>query len=125
MIREDLEKEMETSRADEAKAQKLYEKNLGAMKAMLDAQTASMVALKGEDTDLEQSIFNENEFKDQKTSDQAAEQKLSLAIYTDCSWVATHFDTRHEKRKNEIDGLVEAKGYLAGVEAGDELAIPP
>merc|ERR1719401_421989 len=101
MIREDLEKEMETSRADEAKAQKLYEKNLGAMKAMLDAQTASMVALKGEDTDLEQSIF------------------------TDCSWVATHFDTRHEKRKNEIDGLVEAKGYLAGVEAGDELAVPP
>ena len=41
--------------------------------------------------------------------------------YSDCSWVETHFETRREKRQAEMAGLTDAKSYLSGVEAGDEV----
>lgn len=61
-------------------------------------------------------------FKGQKEGDLDAEGDLKKTLMSDCSWVKSHFKSRAEKRQKEIDGLQEAKGYLAGVETGDELA---
>ena len=44
---------------------------------------------------------------------------MSKSLSTDCAWVKTTFKTRREKRKLEMDGLVEAKDFLAGVDSGD------
>jgi len=44
------------------------------------------------------------------------QEDLEKTIGTDCSWVDTHFEARRSARKSEIDGLVEAKNYLAGSE---------
>jgi len=122
MIKEDLEKEMLTGRADDAKAQTDYEKDRAAMKEMLDSQIASKMATEKELAELEAKILDMTSHKDQKGLDLDSEEGLETDIYSDCSWIDTHFDTRREKRKTEIEGLVDAKHYLAGVESGDELA---
>ena len=43
---------------------------------------------------------------------------------TDCKWVKTHFESRRDKRKTEMQGLVDAKSFLAGVDSGDD-PLPP
>jgi len=72
--------------------------------------------------ELKQKKLDTEEYKGQKEGDLGAEKDLKGSLMSDCSWVKTHFKTRAEKRQTEIDGLQEAKGYLAGVETGDELA---
>merc|ERR1719164_275404 len=58
------------------------------------------------------------EFVDQKTADLTAAKDMQATLEHDCAWVETHFDSRREKRKAEIDGLVEAKNILAGADSG-------
>merc|ERR1719277_1046753 len=60
MVKEDLEKEMKTGRADDAAAQKDYEKDRAAMKEMLDAQTASKMATEKELAELQAKIADMN-----------------------------------------------------------------
>jgi len=121
MLIEDLQHEMNTGRADDAEAQKLYEEQRGALQGSLDAQLASKLANEKELADVRSQKAGMEEHKGQKSSDLVAEKDLKDAIYSDCSWVKTHFDSRRDKRKSEMAGLTEAKGYLAGVAAGDDV----
>merc|ERR1719291_1253180 len=125
MIKEDLEREIQTARADDAKAQEFYLKDDASMKETLDSQLATKLAMERELQEVQARIADAEGMKTAKESDKLAEDKLKDAIYSDCAWVATHFDTRRHKRKAEIQGLQEAKGYLAGVESGDDLLAPP
>jgi hypothetical protein len=120
MIKEDTENEMKVSRQDDADAEAAYEKNRGALKETLDAETASKVQAEKELADTENKNADAEEFRMGKQADAAEEEKLKASIEKDCAWVKSHFVSRREKRKAEIDGLVEAKNFLAGVEAGDD-----
>jgi len=119
MIKEDVQKELQTARFDDAEAQKLYLKEDGEMKEALDTQMASKLSHERELADIKGEKFDTEEHKASKNGDLASEGTLKSALYTDCSWVASHFESRRTKRKAEIDGLQEAKSYLAGVESGD------
>jgi phage shock protein A len=121
MLKEDLEKEMKTARADDAESQAAYEKDRSALEETLGAQRDSKVAAERELADLQKKIDDTERGVQSKEGDLAAEGEMKDALGTDCSWVESHFDSRREKRKAEMDGLVEAKNYLAGVESGDEL----
>jgi len=120
MIKEDTANEMKTSRVDDADAQKTYEKNRGKLQSSLDAQTQSKVQTEKELAAVEEQIADLEEAKNGKAADLAEEEKLKESIEKDCAWVEATFDSRREKRKSEMDGLVEAKNFLAGVEAGDD-----
>jgi len=122
MLREDLENEMKIGRQEDDENQAEYEKGKAAAQEMLDAQTSKKIAKEGELAELKQKKLDTAEYKGQKEGDLGAEQDLESSLMKDCSWVKTHFKTRAEKRQKEIDGLQDAKGYLAGVETGDELA---
>merc|ERR1740123_1333174 len=122
MLREDLENEMKIGRQEDDQNQAEYEKGRAAAKEMLDAQTAKKTEKEGELAELRQTKLDTEEYKGQKEGDLGAEKDLESSLMKDCSWVKTHFDSRAEKRQKEMDGLQEAKGYLAGVETGDELA---
>jgi hypothetical protein len=41
-----------------------------------------------------------------------------------CTQTLNGFATRTKKRSSEVDGLVEAKNFLAGVEAGEPVLAP-
>jgi len=119
MIREDVQKEMQSAKADDVKAEAQYEKQRAAMQDTLDAQTATKLSTEKELSEVESETASMEEHKLGKEGDQQAENKLKASISGDCSWVKTHFESRRNKRKAEIQGLVDAKDYLAGSEDGD------
>jgi len=124
MIKEDLQKEMKEGKADEAKAQAEYEKQSGALQDSLDAQTETKVSLEKELAGLGESISSAEKYHGEKADDLKAEEATKKALETDCDWVKSHFQKRRDSRKAEMDGLVEAKNFLAGVEAGDAVLAP-
>jgi len=120
MIKEDTENEMKVARQDDADAEAAYEKNRAALQETLDAQSASKVQAEKELAATEEKIADTEEFQSGKAADLAEEKKLKGSIEKDCAWVKSHFESRRDKRKAEMEGLVEAKNFLAGVEAGDD-----
>ena len=72
---------------------------------------------------------------DQKTEDaegvktdtetMSVEKQMELdSIEPNCSWIKGAFDTRREKRRQEMNGLLEAKASLAGAAAGQDQGEP-
>jgi len=122
MISEDIRHEMASARAEDEENQKEYLRENAAMTKTRDAQLNTKMASEKELTELQAKIEDTQAYHDGKQADKGSEEALKSAIYADCSWVATHFDSRAEARKKELDGLQAAKGYLAGVADGSELA---
>merc|ERR1719253_2576684 len=121
MIAEDIKHEMAGARDEDAVNQKEYEKENTAMMTTRDAQLDTKMATETELSELELKLDETEDYRDSKKGDEAAQGKLKDAIYEDCSWVADQFDPRASARKTEMDGLQQAKAYLAGVAAGTEL----
>jgi hypothetical protein len=121
MIKEDLEKETKVARQDDIDNQRNYEKDRKAMNDMLHSQKVSLSSLETEEADLQMKIADLKEFQGLTGKDLDSEKEEETALDTDCSWVESHFESRRDKRKTEMDGLVEAKNYLAGVDSGDSL----
>mmetsp|Transcript_76986 Transcript_76986/g.198252 ORF Transcript_76986/g.198252 Transcript_76986/m.198252 type:complete len:720 (+) Transcript_76986:66-2225(+) len=119
MIAEDLTKEMETARAEEAEAQKSFEEDKAAAREVLRSQKETLVATETSLAELEEKMADKKEFLAQTEADIGAHKELQNTLKSDCAWVETHFESRRTKRKAEIDGLTEAKAILAGVENGD------
>merc|ERR1719277_1505314 len=115
MIKEDIVREMGTARKDNAKNEDQYEKEREAMQQTLDSQIGLKMATEKELSSVEAQV---EDTKGAKEKDASAENDLKNQLDLDCSWVSTHFDSRREKRKAEIEGLVDAKGFLAGVDNG-------
>jgi len=114
MLKEDIEKEMKTSREDNAAAEAQYEKERAELQNTLDAQLALKDSNERQLGEVQGSINDKNKFKTAKETDLIAENGLRNAINSNCAWVANNFQSRRDKRKVEIDGLIDAKGYLAG-----------
>mmetsp|Transcript_88850 Transcript_88850/g.254428 ORF Transcript_88850/g.254428 Transcript_88850/m.254428 type:complete len:716 (+) Transcript_88850:117-2264(+) len=119
MVAEDLKGEMKVGRKDDANAQEMYMSEYRKMKDTLNTQMAVKLAKEKELSDVNADKLDLEEEKDAKGADKDAEASLTQSIYQDCSWVASHFQSRRDSRKAEMEGLVEAKGYLAGVESGE------
>jgi len=117
LIKENLEKEINVARQADAEAQVGYENDRQALNTLLRAQTRTEVELEKEKADLGLKIVDRQEFETQKNDDLTAENNKTSALQTNCAWVASHFDTRRTKRQTEIQGLIDAKNYLAGVDS--------
>merc|ERR1719253_527014 len=111
---------MKEGRADDADAQEKYLEQNGALQKTLDSQEETKTSTETELADLEEKMSNYEKFKNEKAADKDAEEDNKKALGTDCAWVKTHFKTRATKRKTEIQGLVDAKAFLAGVAAGED-----
>jgi len=120
-IKEDAEKEIKTGRADEAAAEKKFDKQYGDLQATLDATTASKVQTEKQLADLQDKMAETDEYKQQKGNELDAQKQTEKTIFEDCEWVKTQFEERKEKRKVEIDELMESKNVLAGMEPDDNL----
>jgi len=116
MLKEDFEKEVKMARQADAAAQVNFEKDRQALFNTEKAQKDAKVSTQKELADLGYKITDVEEHKTTKGDDLASEQEWEQALVTDCAWVESHFDDRRTKRKAEIDGLVEAKNFLAGTD---------
>jgi len=74
------------------------------------------MSTKMELSELKTQLADVQESKDQKDKDLGEEKKMKLSLTKGCAWVKSHFKSRRDKRQAEIDGLIEAKNFLAGME---------
>merc|ERR1719310_1359818 len=118
MIKEDLEDEISNGVKTEEETQAKYEETLGEANKLLDE-------LRAKKTNLEQSISDTNTEIDEAgvvkedTQGLLKEEKDYLAsIKPDCDWILNSFTERREKRAIEMEGLLQAKGMLAGASPG-------
>eukprot|EP00746_Dinoflagellata_sp_MGD_P154931 gnl/MRDRNA2_/MRDRNA2_85125_c0_seq1.p1 gnl/MRDRNA2_/MRDRNA2_85125_c0~~gnl/MRDRNA2_/MRDRNA2_85125_c0_seq1.p1 ORF type:complete len:717 (+),score=279.55 gnl/MRDRNA2_/MRDRNA2_85125_c0_seq1:82-2232(+) len=114
MIKEDLEDEISNGVKDEGETQAKFEEQLGEANTLLEE-------LKAKKTNLEQAIsdtnteIDENEVKKEDLQGLLKEEKDYLAsIKPDCDWILNSFTERRTKRAAEMEGLLQAKGMLAG-----------
>jgi len=114
MIKEDLEDEISNGVKSEGETQAKFEEQLGEANTLLDE-------LRAKKTNLEQAIsdtnteIDENEVKKEDLQGLLKEEKDYLAsIKPDCDWILNSFTERRTKRAAEMEGLLQAKGMLAG-----------
>merc|ERR1719298_320442 len=114
MIKEDLEDEISNGVKTEEETQAKYEETLGEANTLLDE-------LRAKKTNLEQAIsdtnteIDENEVKKEDLQGLLKDEKDYLAsIKPDCDWILNSFTERRTKRAAEMEGLLQAKGMLAG-----------
>merc|ERR1719335_1393336 len=118
MIKEDLEDEIANGVKSEEETQAKFEEAMGNANKLLDD-------LRAKKTNLEQAIsdtnteIDESEVVKEDTQGLLKEEKDYLAsIKPDCDWILNSFTERREKRAIELEGLLEAKGMLAGASPG-------
>jgi len=118
MVIDDLAKEIKESETDDAEGQKQFDAEIRSMTDVYDSKEEKKIATEKAIAATQEKLANEKGDKDEATSDtkDATTQKAALA--TNCDWIKTKFASRREKRKAEIEGLVEAKGMLTTVKEG-------
>lgn len=120
MIKEDTENEVKDAMKADGAASLNYASDRESLKKVMEAQQTSKYETEREVAELEWDVEDKKDFKDGKEKDLKAEEKVEKAIKADCSWILEDFDKRRTDRKLEMEGLVEAKNYLMGVNAADE-----
>jgi len=116
MVEEDMTAEIKKGQEDDAENQDLYEKDFKALKDLLKTQETKEISLNKQLGELQGEIQSKTDTNSSKTDEHAGELKEKANLAVDCDWIKEKFGERREKRKAEIDGLVSAKGLLAGAE---------
>jgi hypothetical protein len=112
-IKEDLEKEMETSKKDEADSLASYRKMLKESAESMKAMKDKVISLKEEIADTGKKIEDEQDVWDDLHNQKLAVDEYLDSIKEQCDWIMSNFDSRAVARKEEIEGLDDAKSSLA------------
>jgi hypothetical protein len=116
MIKADIEKDIRNADKEESDAQAAYDK-------MFRDVDVNIELLKGTKSDLEKMIASDQEgISSQKNTRQTDQDSMQThidflkSIATACDFMAANFESRAEKRAEEIDGLNNAKAIFQGAE---------
>merc|ERR1740130_1186842 len=120
MIKEDLEGELKQGKNGDAASQLNFKNDLGALQDTMDAQMKTKADADSALAEVERQINYRSDDKSDLGKDLGGEDKVKTALATDCDWIKADFKKRADNRKLEIDGLVEAKHFLAGA-----VVLPP
>jgi len=124
MLKEDHRKQIKSEGQDEIDAQVSYEKEFTALTRNFRALEKTKGACESELASLGSDRQDQTETKTDAENDLADEEKLAKAIAADCNWIKSHFDKRRASRAAEVDGLVEAKEFLAQAGSPSDLEMP-
>merc|ERR1719263_635725 len=115
-IKEDLENEIKTGKANEAAAQKAFEEQRAAGLKSIEALTQKKVTLEQQEADLDEKIADAEAEKDGKNTMKTQKKQYREDLKPKCDWMKDAFDTRRTNRQEEMTGLMHAKASLAGCE---------
>merc|ERR1719321_1199567 len=118
-IKEDLENEIATSKKAEAASQKEFEEQRAAATQVLNDLNAKKTTLEGFEAETDEKIADATEEKENTNTMKENKQAYRESLKPKCDWMKGAFDTRRSKRRDEMDGLLEAKAALAGAAAGE------
>merc|ERR1719359_2347694 len=111
-IKEDLENEIKTSKADEANSQKQFEEQRATALKSLEALNAKKVSLENLEADLDEKIAEAETEKAGKSDIRASKKKYREDLKPKCDWMKDTFETRRDKRQEEMTGLLHAKAAV-------------
>merc|ERR1719178_505613 len=117
-IKEDLENEIGTSKKAEAASQKEFEEQRAAATQVLNDLNTKKTSLEGMEAETDEKIADATEDKESTLTMKENKEKYRESLKPKCDWMKGAFDTRREKRRTEMNGLLEAKASLAGAAAG-------
>jgi hypothetical protein len=115
-IKEDLEKEMVTGREDEAAAQAAFKEERADMQKSFLAQEKELVSKKTQVAEVKDKMADMSAGLTVHEAELDEQKELATDLVMDCGWVKLEFENRRAARKREMDGLSEAKDFLAGIE---------
>jgi hypothetical protein len=120
MIKEDLTNEVTEGKKAEAAAAEEFAKQRETSLKILAALNEKKSEQESAKADVDEKIQASE--ADLAASEQAKKDKQEEieALTPNCEWLKSNFDSRREKRKAEIDGLIQAKAVLAGADLGDD-----
>jgi len=119
MIMEDLQNEIKAGIRDEEKAQLDFEERLAAGKKLKKELEEKKLNL--ETTIAEHKSDKEDEHTSMEANQKDKDDELTYKkeIKPDCDWIIGAFEKRRAKRQAEMEGLTEAKAFLAGYQPSD------
>jgi len=117
-IKEDLENEVKTCKAAEGKSQSDFEGQRSAATKTLNALNSKKVSLETTVAETEEKLADATEDKEMQQTTKENKQKYRDSLKPKCDWMKESFDNRRSKRREEMDGLLQAKASLAGGGAG-------
>jgi len=119
-IIEDLGGEIRVGQRDEAAAQLSYEDALAAAQKLYAELEEKVVNLEGVIAEKTQKKLDETTLMEQNEATVKTTNEYKAEIKPDCDWMLGAFETRNSKRTAEMDGLVQAKEFLAGYQMPEE-----
>jgi len=117
MVTDDVKDEIKKGEEDDASDQAQYEEDQKVLNAIFSKKEGLKISTDKILGETDDKISDLEGDKDDATSEKESTEKAGTSLETNCAWVKTNFKSRREKRKSEIDGLIEAKGILAGAAA--------
>merc|ERR1719261_535959 len=114
MIKEDLEEEIANGiKAEEMSQQEYAKAKAAALKliATLEEKKTNLEEAKAE-TDVK--IGDAETLQEETEKLLKAKEEELKEMKPNCDWIMKAFETRREKRKAEMEGLLQAKSYLSG-----------
>merc|ERR1712166_1680819 len=104
----------------EAASQTEFEEQRASATEVLNALNAKKVTLEGMEAETDEKIADATEDKENTMTMKENKQAYRDSLKPKCDWMKGAFDTRRSKRREEMNGLLEAKASLAGAAAGEE-----
>merc|ERR1719327_1295506 len=114
MMKEDIEKEIKMAYKEDGEAQAEFEADRKDITDMIRSNKLAKVTAEKELAAHEQAISDTEGALDQAEEDHKLTEEEGKAIFEECEWVDKEFGDRKDKRKIEIQGLMDAKNKLAG-----------
>jgi len=114
MVKTDVEKDIKTATANEAKAKSDYETFKSETETLIGSLTSEKTSLEGEVGDAETAIVNAKSTRADKKKLLDDTMAFLRSIASSCDYMAVNFELRKANREAEIDGLIEAGTSLEG-----------
>merc|ERR1719324_1718433 len=118
MLKEDLEDEITNGVKNEIENQAYFEKSHKGAHELLKELKAKKLNLEGAIADTNSEIDENNEKKEDLDGMMQADLDYIQSIRPDCDFLLENFEKRREKRRAEMQSLINAKGILEGTETG-------
>merc|ERR1719261_2383557 len=114
MIKEDLEAEIANGIKAEEMSQRDYAKAKAAALKLIETLEEKKTNLQEAKADTDVKIGDAETLQEETETLLKSKEEELKEMKPNCDWIMKAFETRQEKRKAELEGLLQAKSYLSG-----------
>merc|ERR1719482_990132 len=114
MVKADVEKDIKTATANEAKSKQEYDDFKSETEALIKSLESQKASLEGEVGDAETAVVDAKNTRKDKKKVLDDTMAFLRSIASSCDYMAVNFELRKANREAEIDGLIEAGASLEG-----------